>query len=512
MNTFFNVLLFIKGDNISSYGHELNFIVNKKDMPKVKIINFFNKFFDRSLLILILYLIIHFLIRIYSSDTFQVDDADEIIYGQKISLGYQLTQPPLYTWLSWIFFQIFGANLFSISLLKYLLIALTFVLVRENIKLLITDRSIRKIAFFSFLLMPAFAWHMHQGFTHTILLAFSIMMTLNASINLIRLNSVYIYIYLGLSISIGILSKYSFILFLIPLTLSALSIQEYREKILCRKFLITLAVIFLILLPHFLWILERIDYASAAIDSKLKISSDLPFGTHFDSFFALYLNLFTFISPFIFFIIYIFAKKPFLMFNYPENAPQLLLRNFYIWVLILSFVLFFYQIPHIKLRWLHPIMMAFPIFISIFLDKENQITKKTMDSYMISVIFISILIISIRLFSSSYGPKYGINGRINIPIFQTLNQIEVISEKSELKTYDKFLGSHLLAYFPENSIIINNLKFEKSNGSSCVEIWDDDDKRFLPKDDEELNKIETKIYAFSYNIFYKVRNTSCHQD
>ncbi len=75
---------------------------------------------------LFVYLIVHFLIRMIFSQTLQVDDSEQIDYAQNLLLGYPIPQPPMYSWLSWIMFKIFGTGLFALTLLKYFLIALTF--------------------------------------------------------------------------------------------------------------------------------------------------------------------------------------------------------------------------------------------------------------------------------------------------------------------------------------------------------------------------------------------------
>ena len=118
-----------------------------------------------------LYVLFHILIRLLFSTTLQVDDAEQIIHAQDLLLGYSMPQPPLYSWLSWGMFKIFSTSLYALTLLKYALIALTFWFTWLVSGQLFQHLQTRYIATFSYLLMPSFAWHMHQGFTHTILLS-----------------------------------------------------------------------------------------------------------------------------------------------------------------------------------------------------------------------------------------------------------------------------------------------------------------------------------------------------
>ena len=72
------------------------------------------------------YLLLHLLIRLLFSGTLQLDDAEQIRLSQTLALGYPIPQPPLYSWFSWGLFQLLGSGLLALTLLKYLLIGLTF--------------------------------------------------------------------------------------------------------------------------------------------------------------------------------------------------------------------------------------------------------------------------------------------------------------------------------------------------------------------------------------------------
>jgi len=48
--------------------------------------------------LLALYLVIHVFIRLFFSQTLQVDDAEQIRLSQEFLLGYPIPQPPMYSW------------------------------------------------------------------------------------------------------------------------------------------------------------------------------------------------------------------------------------------------------------------------------------------------------------------------------------------------------------------------------------------------------------------------------
>ena len=220
------------------------------------------------------YIFIHFIVRIFLSQTLQVDDAEQIDYAQNVLLGYPIPQPPMYSWLSWIMFQIFGTGLLALTLLKYTIISLTFWFTWLVSGQLFQHIQTRYIATFSYLLMPSFAWHMHQGFTHTILLGFGIILSLHALLSIKNNPSAKNYIYLGLSLGIGLMAKYSFLLFMIPVLGSALSITSFRKPLIDQKILLSIGVFILVIGPHAYWLTQHYQEIFLSIDQKLKVTSD----------------------------------------------------------------------------------------------------------------------------------------------------------------------------------------------------------------------------------------------
>ena len=171
--------------------------------------------------IILIYLLIHLVVRLGFSSTLQMDDAEQIRLSQELLSGYPIPQPPMYSWFSWIMFQIFGTGLFALTLLKYTLITLTFWVTWLVSGQLFQHFQTRYIATFSYLLMPSFAWHMHQGFTHTIMLGFGIILSFHALLSVKNNPNTKNYIYLGLAFGVGLMGKYSFLLFMVAILVSA---------------------------------------------------------------------------------------------------------------------------------------------------------------------------------------------------------------------------------------------------------------------------------------------------
>jgi 4-amino-4-deoxy-L-arabinose transferase-like glycosyltransferase len=458
-------------------------------------------------LTILLYIITNFLIRILFSQTLQVDDAEQIRFSQDLLLGYPIPQPPMYSWLSWIMFQIFGTGLLALTLLKYILISLTFWITWLVSGQLFQHLQTRYIATFSYLLMPSFAWHMHQGFTHTILLGFGIVLSLHALLSLKDNPSTKNYIYLGLAFGIGLMGKYSFLLFMVAILISALSINSYRKIILSPKTLLAIGVFVLMIGPHAYWLSQHYQEIFISIDQKLQVTSDNTLVARFKSAWQFSTAAIAFVVPFaLVFLINSWRR----LFNtdkqLSKRANVLLLNRFY-WVIIISVIVLalFVSMPHFKVRWFHPLMMIFPLWMMIRIERQELLSKPIIKWFNAILIVFTLLILSIRLLQVTIGPNLDKYGRLNIPIHETLNKLDsALLDSSTLKTNDAFLGAHLLSKYPNSTVVINNKRYGDLKLSQCLWLWDDDDAYVKPNTNNAIKsgQLVTYVAEFKYTLFY----------
>jgi len=455
------------------------------------------------LFLTLIYLIIHVLIRISFSETLQVDDREQVLYGQYLSLGYPMPQPPLYSWLSWAFFKLFGTNLLALTVLKYSLIYATYIFIWRIADKLFNDESSKNLVFYSFFLMPSFFWHMHQGFTHTIILGLSITMTTFYLLALEKKKNKSNYLYLGISIGLGFMSKYSFVLFLLPFLLAGLICSNFRKIFLSKKFLITLLPVLFISGPHFLWLIDNYVAISQQAFERLAIAqNNLNF---LDPLGELGISAIGFITPLIFFLVPLIAKS--ILTNRRNNLQHTsykIFLNFFIVILISSIVLFiFYDIPKVKVRWLHPIMMLFPFWFFLKYPIQDDFLNSFKNFFYFGVIFLSIIVIAIRVAQMTIGPNLGYFSRVNTPVMQTLRKIpNEISNNSLIVVEDYTLFSHALILFKNSQIKYGDKMFNKSNKSpeKCLIISDSEKKT----PGMTQRKLETKIAENTYEIYFQI--------
>ena len=469
-----------------------------------------NFLIKKPLFWLFIYLVAHFLIRVLFSQTLQVDDSEQIDHAQNLLLGYPIPQPPMYSWLSWIMFQIFGTGLLALTLLKYILITLTFWFTWLVSGQLFQHLQTRYIATFAYLLMPSFAWHMHQGFTHTILLGFGIILTLHALLLLKDNNSIKNYLYFGLALGIGLMAKYSFLLFMIPLLISAISIASFRKVVIDQKILLSIGVFILIIGPHAYWLTQHYQEVFLSIDQKLKVTSDNLLVDRIKSVGQFTGAAIAFVMPFALIFIINSWKK---LFNIDKQASKddsaLLLNRFFL-IIIGSVVLLaiFVSMPHFKVRWFHPLMMIFPLWMLARIERKALLSKSIMRWFTVITIIFTTLILSIRIAQVTIGPELGKYGRLNRPIIETFDKLPAsLIESSIIKTEDGFIGSHLLLHYRKHNVIIKDRNFRKEHhkdSAQCLWLWDDDTLYTKPSIGQIIKsgQLETYVAEFKYTLFY----------
>ncbi len=456
------------------------------------------------------YILFHILIRLLFSTTLQVDDAEQIIHAQDLLLGYSIPQPPLYSWLSWGMFKIFSTGLYALTLLKYALIALTFWFTWLVSGQLFQHLQTRYIATFSYLLLPSFAWHMHQGFTHTILLGFGIILTMHALLSLKENHSIKNYLYFGLALGIGLMSKYSFVLFIIPLLASAISISSFRYLIINQKIFLAIAVFILMVGPHTYWLTQHYQEIFISIDQKLKVTSDNLLVDRIKSAGQFSVTVIIFVIPFALIFIINSWKR---LFNTDKQVITddltLLLNRFYLIIIVSVLTLtLFVSMPHFKVRWFHPLMMIFPLWMLARIERKELLSKSIMRWFTGITIIFTILIFSIRIAQVTIGPELGIYGRLNSPVIETLNKLpDHLIKNSAIKTQDEFLGAHLLSIYQGNDITINGIFYQNSvaqDNNRCLLLWDDDESFLEPSATQNIDsgELTTMIADTKYTLFY----------
>lgn len=218
------------------------------------------------------------LLRLWVSGAFELDEAALLVHGQRLRVGYG-AQFPLYDWVQWTAFQLFGPSLATIVWTKALVlwsaVALLYGALRH-----VAPPLVAGLAAASMLFVPEFGWEAQRSLSHSIALIWSVSATL---FMLARLtdgaeNGRLAYLALGLVLAAGILSKANYWLFLVALALVVVAMAELRQRLSPRGLALAGAVAVLAALPYYAWMFWNRGTAlsSVAKFTRGEAPGDLP--------------------------------------------------------------------------------------------------------------------------------------------------------------------------------------------------------------------------------------------
>ncbi|WP_123068898.1 glycosyltransferase family 39 protein [Massilia aurea] len=216
---------------------------------------------------LLAYFAAHLLIQMTVNGSLERDEAEIVYLTQQLQLGYG-TQPPLYAWLQWLAFSMFGLNCFSLALLKVLiLVALYLGMYRTALPLIGVHGASAAAA--SLVLFPQIGWESLRDLTHSVLLTSIACATLWCYFAVLRKPRAGRYALFGLLVGLGLQAKYNFGIFLTGLICASLLVREHRDVLWNRKVVIAAGAAFLVFLPHGAWLMQNLDAAATGTMRKL---------------------------------------------------------------------------------------------------------------------------------------------------------------------------------------------------------------------------------------------------
>ncbi len=456
----------------------------------------------KFLFLLLGYFSLHILLRVLISDSLDYDEAEQALLGQWLLPGYT-EQPPLYTWLQYYLFQLFGKNVFAISLLKNALLFLTYLLVYLSAARLLKDTRAAILTASSLLLIPQIAWESQRDMTHTTLVVFAAASVLWLTLRLVEDRSFLNYALLGLFCGIGFLAKANFILFLTILSLSLLTFPEGRKLLFSRMIFISFLITAAMNAYYVTWMFSNQDIVFSATH-KFKQAIVTPWEKGVISFFT---NTFLFVAPLCFFYLLIFPGGLGRNRNHQTDfSSRFMFRYGLIFILILLVVVISFKITYVKDRWLQPLLFAAPLIFFSGLDVKT-ISEKQFKRFLLAafVAAMSVYIaFTLRVVSAPLSHNYS---RLSYPFTALAKEIRRSGFTGGLIISNKrFLAGNMGFQFPGSDAIIPGYNFEQlpysSNHTMAAVIWKADIFPRIPPQLATLLKNSYNIDPAEYSINY----------
>ncbi len=460
---------------------------------------------DYSLTFLFLlfgYFSLHILLRVVISDSLDYDEAEQALLGQWLLPGYT-EQPPLYTWIQYFLFKLFGKNVFAVSLLKNTLLFLSYLFVYFSAEKLLKDTKAAISATSSLLLIPQIAWESQRDMTHTTLVVFSATAVLWLALKLIENRTFLSYCLLGIFCGIGVLAKANFTLFLAILFLTLLTFHEGRRILFSRIIFISLALTVAISAYYFIWMFNNQDIVFSATH-KFKQTVEAYSLKGVGSFFT---STFLFLTPLWLFYLLIFPKGYLRSTsNQTIFSSRFMFRYGMFFLLTLLAIVIIFKVTYVKDRWLQPLLFAAPLIFFTGFDITGITEKQYKQFLSVTVIAaISIYItFTLRVVGAPLTHNYS---RLSYPFAEMAGEIREAGFPGGLIISDnRFLAGNMHFQFPESRAVIPGYNFDQlpysQTFTAAVVIWKADGSPNIPLQLVHFLKKKYNINSIDYPVNY----------
>ena len=332
------------------------------------------------------HLIIWTLIPSLTNKNLPLDTIEALAWGSNLDWGFN-KHPPMSAFFPEFFFQIFGSQDWAYYLLSQIFVIIAFYYVFkfayeifQNIKLsLISVFLLESIYFYNFT-TPEFNVNVCQLPFWSLVVYYSWKIYETKKIQFLDCFLV------GLFAAIGFLSKYLFIYLLVSLDLLFIYLILNKTKKFDFKYLITLEVFIVLLIPHLIWLYNN-EFITITYGLKRAGLEEFTILNHFKYPIIFLIKQLGILIPF-FFLIWLLIKK--VKFKINLKDKKLLFLVFINFApLILMFLTSMVTGSKIRTMWMTPFYLFFGVFfIYIF---KTQINLKKINSFLFGFLFLFFL-------------------------------------------------------------------------------------------------------------------------
>jgi hypothetical protein len=430
--------------------------------------------------LLALYIAFHFALRLALSPTIGVDDVAEAIFAQSLQWSYYPRQPPLFTWMLWGDFKIFGVNAAAVAGLKYALVALSYVFFYLAARRMFTDRWLALAAALSPSLIYAVGWGVHVGFTNTVLLTAACAATFYMFLRLCQQGTPADYLGLGLALGIGLLSKWGYPAFAGSLIAAGLFQETPRRRLCDPKILLTLGVTLGLVAPFFLWGFEGAG-VHGIFANAMQHGGHAPYLAGVASgLTTLVIAVTMFLAPLWILALAVFPgalKAP----RRPAgnfDVRRLLEHFFLVMAVVVLIGVFAAGVTYYKSRWMHPVLILFPSYF-FCLVRDAGYTARQMKLWALILTGAALAVIAARLAQDLWGPPFCGKCRLLKPYPELAR---VIGSRGfsggTIVAGDEHLAGNFRLAFPDSRIATGKYAFymppprQSVDGGQCLVVWD----------------------------------------
>lgn len=457
------------------------------------------------------YFLVHLILRVASNNTLTIDESEQMLLAQYFSWGYN-SQPPLYTWIQIVFFDLFGHSILSIAVLKHLFLFLLYLFTYFSAKEVTQDKSLAALCSMSMILLFEIGWSAQIDQIHSVAVTTAAAATLYWFLRIARREQTMDYCFLGVAVGCGILFKYNFVLLIVALVLVSLLSSDLRSRVVNYKILLCIAATAILILPHTIWFVRHLSVATTETIQRMHVDQG---GNALNSaalgLFDFSTAIIAFISPF-WLVFWVTFRKQIQSSRYPQ--ARWLSYNFLVLLVLLSLLIVFSGTTNVKERWLQPYFFCFPMWAFLHIDAV-ALRRKAARWASLAAFFMLIVLIAIplRLITIDFTGK---PHRENYPFDALAAKIRANGFQSgTIVAQDMFLGGNLRLFFPDATVSAPQFPNSANRpGQSVLHIWHDQEQaaesRMLMDSDAACFDFQNAIqYKYSTSFVYRPFYTLC---
>jgi 4-amino-4-deoxy-L-arabinose transferase-like glycosyltransferase len=424
------------------------------------------------LVVILIYFAAQIVLRTLISNSADLDESDQLIQTQKLSWGYG-PQPPVYTWIQIGFIKAFGLSIFSLALLKNLLLFCAYLLTYLNARFITQRHDCGTAAAASLLFIPQIAWESQRDLNHTVLAATLAAATFFCFLRLRTRPDWVRYVVFGLCVGFGLLSKFNYALLFLALVLAALSVPEWRTTVWNARIVVVPAIALVVCLPTGLWILHHRELAFETV-YKLHIrQSESLFVVVRTGLASAASATATFFGPMLLIYLVIFRKKTGRrMFNLESDYARLMLGMLLAVYALIAVGIVFFRATELQDRWLQPLLINSPVLLITLLQHHLDRARLKAILFLAATIMVGVsvaipgrILLAERLYRTE---------PLNRPYDTLAHQLQQpLADVSMVVVGNRLLGGNLRLSLPDKTYFTPDIApVFLEPGRSCALAWD----------------------------------------
>ena len=415
------------------------------------------------------HLIIWTLVPTITNKNLPLDTIEALAWGSNLEWGFN-KHPPMSAFFPEVFYQIFGAQDWSYYLLSQIFVLISFFYVfkfanevLQDVKLgFISTILLSSIYFYNFT-TPEFNVNVCQLPFWSLVVYYSWRIYDSKDIKFLDC------LLVGIFAAFGFLSKYLFIYLLLSIDLLFVYLIFFKKtKKFDFKYLISLEVFLVLLVPHLIWLYDN-DFVTIFYGLKRTGLEESIFLDHIKYPIIFLLKQIGILIPF-FFLVYLLIKKTKFKFNI-KDKKFLFLIFINLVPIILMLITSVVTGSKIRTMWMTPFYLFFGVFF-VYLFK-SQINPKKINSFLIGFLFLFFLSPIIY----SYVSISRIDKRTDYPGKQIAAKVQItwdqdFEKKIQFVTGDEWKAGNLSYHLksrPKWEGFTNNEVLNSSSQFICVD-------------------------------------------